>query len=50
MRIGKKEALLADLVERNGSLFFTHDKEVAFARVRKNDRGRFEAFDTTPAV
>jgi glyoxylase-like metal-dependent hydrolase (beta-lactamase superfamily II) len=39
--IDEKHALLEDLVGRRGRLFFTHDSEVAMARVTKNDKGRF---------
>ncbi|HJL18386.1 MAG TPA: MBL fold metallo-hydrolase [Sandaracinaceae bacterium LLY-WYZ-13_1] len=39
--IDEKAALLEDLVAREGRLFFTHDSEVAMARVTKNEKGRF---------
>lgn len=39
--IDEKTALLTDLVARNGRLFFTHDAEVALARVIRNEKGRF---------
>ncbi len=39
--IDEKEALLSDLLERGGRLFFTHDPEVAMAEVTRDDRGRF---------
>ncbi|MBO6935082.1 MAG: MBL fold metallo-hydrolase [Deltaproteobacteria bacterium] len=39
--IDEKEALLSDLVQRGGRLFFTHDPEVAMAEVVLDDRGRF---------
>jgi hypothetical protein len=39
--IDEKIALLTDLVARDGRLFFTHDAEVALARVVRTDRGRF---------
>ena len=39
--IDEKEALLSDLLERGGRLFFTHDPEVAMAEVTRDERGRF---------
>lgn len=39
--IDEKRALLEDLVERGGRLFFTHDPSVAMARVERNEKGRF---------
>lgn len=39
--IDEKIALLNDLVERKGSLFFTHDEVVSRARIEKNEKGRF---------
>lgn len=41
--IEEKTALLEDLVGRRGRLFFTHDMEVAMARIERNERGRFVA-------
>lgn len=41
--IDEKAALLDDLVRRDGRLFFTHDTEVAVARVERDDRGRYNA-------
>ncbi|MDJ0521696.1 MAG: MBL fold metallo-hydrolase [Planctomycetota bacterium] len=41
--IDEKRALLEDLLARGGSVFFTHDPEVARARVGKDERGRFYA-------
>jgi glyoxylase-like metal-dependent hydrolase (beta-lactamase superfamily II) len=41
--IDEKAALLGDLVERRGRLFFTHDPVVAMARIARDDRGRFHA-------
>jgi glyoxylase-like metal-dependent hydrolase (beta-lactamase superfamily II) len=43
--IDEKEALLTDLVARGGRLFFTHDPEVALARVARDPKGRFVAVD-----
>ncbi len=43
--IDEKSTLLADLVERNGRLFFTHDPYVALGRVARDERGRFTSVD-----
>ena len=43
--IDEKAALLSGLEERRGRLFFTHDPEVALARVARDDRGRFKGHD-----
>jgi glyoxylase-like metal-dependent hydrolase (beta-lactamase superfamily II) len=39
--IDEKQALLEDLLARGGSVFFTHDPDVAIARVARDERGRF---------
>jgi len=39
--IDEKRALLEDLLARSGAVFFTHDPEVAIARVERDERGRF---------
>ncbi len=44
--IDEKTDLLARLVEERGRLFFTHDHEVAVARVSRNQKGRFSAEET----
>jgi glyoxylase-like metal-dependent hydrolase (beta-lactamase superfamily II) len=44
--IDEKRALLNDLLARSGRLFFTHDPDVALARVAKDERGRFHVTDT----
>lgn len=41
MLIDEKRRLLSDLAAREGRLFFTHDPEVAMARIVKNEKGRF---------
>ncbi len=41
--IDEKRILLEDLIQREGRVFFTHDVEVALARVVQDERGRFEA-------
>jgi glyoxylase-like metal-dependent hydrolase (beta-lactamase superfamily II) len=43
--IDEKQALLSDLVQRAGRLFFTHDAEVAMASLERDERGRFKATD-----
>ncbi len=48
--IDEKQALLQDLFARGGSLFFTHDPEIALAKVGVDDRGRFHAADATRAL
>ena len=44
--IDEKTDLLTRLVEQRGRLFFTHDHEVALARIGRNDKGRFVAEQT----
>jgi glyoxylase-like metal-dependent hydrolase (beta-lactamase superfamily II) len=44
--IDEKKALLESLVERHGRLFFSHDAEVALARVERDERGRFRATES----
>ncbi|HJN78033.1 MAG TPA: MBL fold metallo-hydrolase [Myxococcota bacterium] len=39
--VDEKTKLLGDLVERGGSLFFTHDPRTAAARIHKDERSRF---------
>ncbi len=48
--IDEKTALLSDLEARGGRLFFTHDPEIAIARVAKDERGRFVAADANAAL
>ena len=43
--IDEKSALLTDLLNRTGSLFFTHDPEVALGRVEHDEKGRFTVVD-----
>ncbi len=44
--IDEKTALLGDLVSRDGRLFFTHDPDLAMARVTRDERGRFTTGET----
>lgn len=46
--IDEKRALLTDLVARRGRLFFTHDPDVAMARVERDEKGRFCAGENWP--
>ena len=46
--IDEKRVLLTDLFARGGSLFFTHDPEVAIARVLRDEAGRFSAGAVDP--
>jgi len=48
--VDEKARLLADLVARRGRLFFTHDPEVALARVGRDERGRYVAIEDAPTV
>ncbi len=43
--IDEKTALLGDLVQRGGRLFFTHDPEVALSTIARDDKGKFSAVD-----
>lgn len=48
--IEEKEALLADLLARNGRLVFTHDPAVAIGRVTRDAKGRYGLADSLPDV
>lgn len=48
--IDEKEALLADLVDRGGRLFFTHDVDAAVAGVARDERGRYAAVDPVASL
>ena len=48
--IDEKEALLADLVDRGGRLFFTHDVDAAVAGVTRDERGRYAAVDPVASL
>jgi glyoxylase-like metal-dependent hydrolase (beta-lactamase superfamily II) len=43
--IDEKRSLLADLVQRRGRLFYTHDPEVAMSSIACDERGRYSAVD-----
>jgi glyoxylase-like metal-dependent hydrolase (beta-lactamase superfamily II) len=46
--IEEKSALLNELLEKQGRIFFTHDPDIAIATVAKDDRGRFLGGDPQP--
>lgn len=48
--IDEKTRLFSDLVERRGRLFFTHDPNVAVARITQSPEGRFGTVDERSAV
>ena len=48
--IDEKTALLDDLAQRSGRLFFTHDPEVAACGLSQNDRGHVVVADPVPAL
>ena len=48
--IEEKEALLADLLARNGRLVFTHAPAVAIGRVTRDAKGRYGLADSQPDV
>lgn len=48
--IDEKGALLADLHDRGGRLFFTHDPECALCTLGKNDRGHIIVKDSLPTL
>ena len=45
--IDEKAELLADLIERNGRLFFTHDPKIAMGRLVRDVKGRFSIDEDT---
>ncbi|MDH4583442.1 MBL fold metallo-hydrolase [Pseudomonas sp. BN415] len=48
--IEEKEALLADLLMRNGRLVFTHDPAIAMGRVVRDAKGRYSLADSLAKV
>ena len=48
--VDEKATLLADLLERKGRLFFTHDPKVAMGTIAKDERGRFTTVDEREAL
>ena len=48
--IDEKQTLLADLLERDIRLFFTHDLECALARLTRDERGRFATTEALAAL
>ncbi len=47
--IEEKDHLFADLVARNGRLFYTHDPRTALSRITRDDRGKYSAIDLVAA-
>jgi hypothetical protein len=43
--IDEKAALLGDLEQRGGRLFFTHDPQIALAKLVRDPKGRFHTVD-----
>ncbi len=50
MLIDEKKAFLADKLERNVKLFFTHDSDCALAAVQRDDKGRYSTRDELPQL
>jgi glyoxylase-like metal-dependent hydrolase (beta-lactamase superfamily II) len=48
--IDEKERLLTDLVARGGRLFFTHDPEIALAKIAREADGRFRPVDPQATI
>lgn len=48
--IDEKAALLGQLEERGGRIFFTHDPSIALGKVARDDRGRYHTVDEAPAL
>ncbi|NVJ49136.1 MAG: MBL fold metallo-hydrolase [Gammaproteobacteria bacterium] len=44
--IEEKSQLLADLVTRDGWLYFTHDADIALGKVVRNEKGKYGVVDT----
>ncbi len=50
MVIDEKSAFLADLNDRNGHLFFTHDSQIAMGKLGKNEKGKYHLVDQWPKL
>ncbi|MEO7934921.1 MAG: MBL fold metallo-hydrolase [Dokdonella sp.] len=50
MLIDEKREFLADKLERNVKLFFTHDSACAMASVQRDDKGRYSTRDEWPEL
>nr|HEX4313566.1 MBL fold metallo-hydrolase [Kofleriaceae bacterium] len=48
--IDEKATLLADLMSRQGRLFFTHDPEIAMGTIARDDKGKYLTFDEIPEL
>ena len=47
--IDEKTALLGDLLQRHGRLFFTHDPTIAMGTVARDAKGKFHTVDDVAA-
>ena len=50
LTVDEKAALCADLLPRRGRLFFTHDPEIAMARLVRDAKSRYHAAELQPAL
>ena len=48
--IEEKQAIYKQAEEENWLIFFTHDKEIACARIRKNKKGHYESYNEQVAL
>lgn len=48
--IDEKQALLGDLAQRGGWAFFTHDPNVAAAKIHVDEKGRYKAVESLAAL
>jgi glyoxylase-like metal-dependent hydrolase (beta-lactamase superfamily II) len=48
--IDEKQTVLADLLARNGRLFFTHDPVISIGRVGRDAKGKFHTTDELPTI
>lgn len=48
--IDEKTALLANLLERDGRLFYTHDPDFCLSRLQRDDSGRYSALDPVARI
>jgi glyoxylase-like metal-dependent hydrolase (beta-lactamase superfamily II) len=49
MLIDEKQALLSELLARNGRLFFTHDPSIAIGTIARDAKGKFHTVDELAA-
>ena len=48
--IDEKKAMLDEIMEEGGWVYFTHDPQVAMCRVRRNEKGKYEGYETQASV